>query len=270
MVSSKSLVVISDIHCGSKYAVCSESPVRNDDSDYKPNPNQRKLLEGWDWCIDQVSQKPTALVVNGEPIDGDHVRSAGAETWSSNLNDQMNDFIKLIKPISFANLIFVKGSAWHVTKENTNFEETIADKMKVKKYKSVMGNLTYADYEANIEIFGKHINFTHHLGWSSWWMYRTTPIAKELIKMHFAHKESGFHTDVLVRSHVHYYVEVRFPNTKGLSMPAWKFPDGFLYRKGEPELPTIGMLEIIVEPNGKIEIEPYLVQTDFKKPVIHL
>ena len=182
----------------------------------------------------------------------------------------MNDFIKLLKPMKYNGLYFVKGSRWHTDKENTSFEEIVADKLNVKKYKSVLGNQTHADYEATIEMFGKHIHFTHRVGWSSWWMYRTTPIAKELIKMHFAHKENGFHTDVNVNSHVHYFVLVQFPNTIGFSTPAWKFPDGFLYRKGQPELPSIGMIEIIIEPNGKIEIEPHLVQTDFKKPVIHL
>ena len=86
--------------------------------------------------------------------------------------------------------------------------------------------------------------------------------------MHFNHEANGFHTDLLIRSHIHYYVEVRFPNSIGLSTPAWKFPDGWMYRKGVPELPTIGNIEVIVEPNGKIIIEPHLIEVNWKKPVI--
>jgi hypothetical protein len=267
---SKSILIYSDVHIGSKYSVCSEHPEREDDGDYKPNPNQKKLLEGWYDCIDQIQQKPRALVLNGEPIDGDNKRTLGDSVWSTNLNDQMRDAKKLIKEIKFDNLYFVKGSGYHITKDATNFEQTLAEQLGARKYKSIMGNQTYTDYEVTLEMFDKYIHFTHHTGFSGWWMYRTTPIARELVKMHFAHRENGFHTDVLVRSHVHYYVEVRFPHTKGFTTPAWKFPDGFFYRKGEPELPTIGNVEIIVESNGKIEIDPHLVEVDFKKPVEHL
>jgi len=255
---------------GSKYAVCSEHPEREGDADYKPSENQLKLLEGWYDCIDHISQRARALFINGEPIDGDNKKTLGDSSWSTNLNDQLVDAKKLLEKVKFDDLYFVKGSGYHVTKDATNFEQTLATMMKVKKYKSIMGNMTHADYEATAELFGKYIHFTHHAGYSGWWMYRTTPIAREMVKMHFMHRENGFHTDVLVRSHVHYYVEVRFPHTKGFTTPAWKFPDGFMYRKGEPELPTIGNIEIIVEPNGKIEIEPHLVEVEFKKPVIHL
>lgn len=263
-------MVFSDLHVGSKYAVCSESPVRDKDSEYKPSRNQKKLLEGWHDSIDSISQKPRALVINGEPIDGDNKKSMGDSVWSTNLNDQMDDAVKLLKGIRTDGIYFVRGSDYHIAKDATDFEETIAQRLGAKKYKAVMGYMTYTDYEATFEVFGKHIHFTHHAGYSNWWMYRPTVIARELIKMHFNHKLNGFHTDLLIRSHVHYYTEVRFPHTKGLSTPAWKIADGFMYRRGEPELPTIGNIEIIIEPNGKIQIEPHLVEIEFLKPVIHL
>jgi len=270
MTSSKSLVVISDVHCGSKYAVCSESPEIEDGNNYKPSPNQAKLLTAWYDTIDRISQKPDALVINGEPIDGANRFSLGTGVWSTDINDQLNDAQKLLSEIKFKKLFFVRGSDYHVTRDATNHEKLLAERMKAVKYKSTMGNKTYADFEATFEAYGKHIHFTHHVGWSSWWMYRSTPVAKELIKAHFAAKESGYHTDVLVRSHVHYFVLVEFPHTVGFTNPAWKFPDGFLYRKGEPELPTIGNMEIIIEPNGEIITRKHLVDMEFKKPVNHL
>lgn len=263
-------MVYSDIHIGSKYSVCSEHPERDSDGEYKPSQAQQKILQAWHECIDKTQQRATALIINGEPIDGANFKSIGDSVWSVEINDQLKDAKKLLSGIKFDNLYFVRGSGYHVTRDATSYEKTLAEEMGAKKYKSVTGTTTHADYEATFELFGKHIHFTHHVGYSGWWMYRTTPIARELVKMHFQHRENGFHTDVLVRSHVHYYVEVRFPNTKGLTNPAWKFPDGFLYRRGEPELPTVGCVEIIIEPNGKIIIEPHLVEVEFKKPVIHL
>jgi len=262
--------VFSDIHVGSRYSVCSEKPEIDGAADYKPSQNQKKLLTGWYNCVDKITQKPRAVVINGEPIDGDNKKSLADSVWSSNIDDQINDFKRLFSPIKTDNLIFVRGSGYHVTKDATNFEKTIAREMNARKYRSIMGDMTMVDYEATVRLLKKHIHFTHHIGYSGWWMYRPTPVARELIKMHFAHRENGFHTDVVVRSHVHYYVEVRFPHTIGLTTPAWKFPDGFMYRRGEPELPSIGCVEIIVEPNGRIDVYPHLIDVEFKKPVIEL
>src|SRR3989337_3023384 len=214
--------------------------------------------------------KPKILVINGEPVDGSNPRSLGDSVWSTNYLDQMTDVEKLIKMIPHEKIYLTSGSPYHSTREATNFEKIFGKKIGAESYTSVIGNETMADFEATFKVFDKHIHFTHHVGYSGWWMYRPTPIARELVKMHFQHRENGFHTDLLVRSHVHYYVEVRFPNTIGLSTPAWKFPDGFLYKQGEPEMPTVGNIEVIVESNGKIIVEPHLAPIKWEKPVINV
>lgn len=265
---SKSIVVFSDIHVGSKYSVCSEEPELDDGGSYRPSKIQKKFNRAWIDSIDELITKPDVLVINGEPIDGNNRRTLGDSCWSTNQFDQLNDCIKLVKLIPYKKLYLIRGSGYHSDRDSLNFEKLFGKSIGAEKYTSVVGNQTYSDFEATFKGFGKHIHFTHHVGYSGWWQYRSTPIARELVKMHFNHKQNGYHTDVLVRSHVHYYVEVRFPNTKGLSTPAWKFPDGFLYRGGEPEMPTVGNIEIIIEPNGKIEIEPHIAEVNFEKSVI--
>jgi len=270
MVSSKSLIIVSDIHVGSKYAVCTEKPERDSDSDYRPSQNQLELLDGWYDCIDNITQKPNALVINGEPIDGANRFNIGDGVWSVEINDQLKDVKKLLNKIRYDKLYFVRGSGYHVTRDGTNYEKTLAEMMGARKYKAVTGTMTYADYEHTFKAYGKHIHFTHHVGYAQWDMYRPTTIARELVKKHFTKTEDGFHTDVIVRSHVHYYVEVRFPHTTGFTCPAWKQPDGFMYRRGEPQLPNVGMMEIIIEPDGKIIVEPHLVEINWRKPVTDL
>ena len=268
MAGSKSFVIYSDLHTGSKYSVCTEEPVL-DDGSYRPSPNQKKMLEAWYASLDMIEQKNTdIMVINGEPIDGDNYRSLGDSVWSTDMGDQLLDAEKLVSMIPHEKLYMIRGSGYHTTRGATNYEKIFGNKIGAESYTSVLGNQTKADFEATFRVFGKHIHFTHHVGYSGWWQYRQTPISRELVKMHFNHKINGFHTDLLIRSHVHYYVEVRFPNTKGLATPAWKFPDGFLYRQGEPEAPTIGNIEVIIEPNGKIVVEPHLVEVNWKKPVI--
>jgi len=270
MTSSKSILIISDIHIGSKYAVCSKSPERDDDSDHKPSSSQVELLRCWNNCIDNISQKPNALIVNGEPIDGDNRFSLGDSVWSVDLNDQLKDAKKLLSMINYDKLFLIRGTGYHTTKDATNFEKTLAQMLGAEKYKAVTGNMTYADYEHTFKTNGKHIHFTHHVGYAQWDMYRPTTIARELVKKHFTRNEDGFHTDVIVRSHVHYYVEVRFPHTIGFTTPAWKQPDAFMYRRGEPQLPNVGFVEIIIEPDGKIIVEPILAEVNWRKPVTEI
>ncbi len=268
-MSSKSVIIFSDIHCGSKVAICTDDvAITDQDNPYKPNKGQKALKAGWDYCIDEIIQKPRFLVINGEPVEGGHRRTIGAGVYSSSLVDQARDFKKLVKPIPYQEIIFVRGSPYHVDIEGTPFEEVVAEMLDARKYRAYGGS-GLTDFECNVELFGKHINFTHHVGYAQWAQYRPTAISRELTKMHFEHEARGFHTDVIVRSHVHYYCEVRFPNTKGFSTPAWKFPDGFMYRHGLPSFPNIGCMEVIVESNGRILVEPHLSEINFKPTILH-
>ena len=90
--SSKSVLVVSDVHDGGSTAVCSEHPYNSEmDSEYKPNKLQRTLNRAWYDCIDSLTQKPTLLVVNGEPCDGGNPKQNGQQSWSTNIYDQLED-----------------------------------------------------------------------------------------------------------------------------------------------------------------------------------
>lgn len=273
MASSKSIVIFSDIHVGSKYSVCSKNPSITDGEPYTPTKAQKALLECWKSACKDIEYTPNAIVINGEPTDGPNRRSMGAGQWSTSHIDQVRDFKKIFKTIPRDNktsVFFVRGSGYHVTADGaTPIEEAVAEELNANRYRA-HGGSGWTDFELNIEMLGKYFNFTHHVGFSRWFQYRTTPLASEMAKLHFEHTKRGFHTDVMVRSHVHYYVEVRFPHTKGFTTPAWKFPDGFMYRTGEPTLPDVGCIEVIVETNGKIHVEPHLIEVDFKPMVKHI
>lgn len=268
--SAKSIAIWADIHAGSVYSVCPPKVKLKDGGVYEATPAQKELYVDWNYSIkDLVYKEPNLVVINGEPIDGANRYSGGVGTWSSDINDQFTAAEILINRIPRKELVFVRGSAYHVDSQGTSFEELLAQKMGARRYRTFGGH-GKTDYSCNVEMFGKHINFTHHVGYSRWFQYRTTPLASEMAKMHFEHHRRGFHTDILVRSHVHYYVEVRFPHTFGFTTPAWKFPDGFMYRTGEPTLPDVGCMEIIIESNGKVIIEPHLTEVDFRTAVLHV
>lgn len=268
---SKSLITVSDIHDGGVTAICTEEPyISEADTVWKPNKVQKMFFGVWNECIDEISQKPRALIVNGEPIDGINKKQYGSQTWSMNLNDQLTDAAKLIKMIK-SDLYFVnRGSAYHTQVEGTNQDEAFARLIRADRYRgfetdnpiSLERGLT--DYYCWLKAHGKIISITHHVGFSKIEMYRTTAMARELMLMKLQ-SDRQWKADIIIRSHVHYHVLVGFRHTKGFTTPAWKLADGHLYKSGLGGTSIdVGMVETIIETNGIVTVRPILTETNFK------
>ena len=171
--------------------------------------------------------------------------------------------MKLMKVHRYDNILFTRGSGYHVQLDGTNVEEIIAKQMGALKYKAYGGEGA-TDYYAFVEAYGKMFNFTHHVGFNKWAAYRTTALAREMAGMVF--ENNKLHkSDVIVRSHVHYFVHVEFTNTHGCTTPAWKFPDGHLFRGGVAgTTPDIGAVEFIIEPNGEVSVQKHISEIELK------
>ena len=132
MRSSRDIIVniISDLHVGSSMAICSMEPEISDlDTVYRPNPLQKEMNECWFDCIDDLTGRADYCVLNGEPVDGANKRQLGNQSWTTNLMDQVNDSVKIVKEIPYDNIIVNRGSGYHVQQDGTNFEEVFADKI---------------------------------------------------------------------------------------------------------------------------------------------
>ena len=267
--SAKSVVFSGDFHVGSATALCSAEPyVREIDSTIKPNKIQQALREAYYDTIDSITQTPELLVVNGEPIDGANKKQLGNQSWTTNQQDMSDDFIKLMGDFPYKKIMCGRGSAYHSNVDGMNWEEIIADKLNAEKYKAY-GGKGHTDYFGFFEMNGRTFNFTHHIGFNKMPAYRTTALAREIAGMHFEKDKLG-EADVLVRSHIHYFVYVRFVHSHGFTTPAWKYPDGHLFRGGlAGTTPDIGAVEVIVEPNGDLEVIPHIAEIDLKPQVRH-
>lgn len=270
--SSKSVYIVSDIHDGSIMAVCSPKPYNSDlKTYYKPNSLQKDLYRIWLESIDNLEQHPNICVVNGEPIDGGNPKQQGNQSWSTNLADQATDAINLLHKIPSKEFMFIKGSGYHVTIQGTSIEQFIAERMNAVKYSIFEGmEESKADYWANVEINGKIFSFTHHIPYAKFYAYRPTPLGKEIALMSLD-KGRSLKYDVVVRSHVHYYIEIRSAHTYAFTTGAWKYPDGHLTRGGMGGIfPDIGGIEVIVESNGEIIIKPHITELRVKPKVYHV
>ena len=152
--SSKSIVAWTDVHDGATTALCSAEPYNSElDTVIKLNKIQKTLRHAWLDSVDDLIQKPDLVVLNGEPIDGANKKQVGQQSWSTNLEDQMNDFIRLTKEIPYKNIMFVRGSGYHVTLDATNFEEVLANRLNAVKYRVYGGQGATDDY-AFVEMYG--------------------------------------------------------------------------------------------------------------------
>jgi len=268
--SSKSFLNGSDIHVGGRTSVCSEAPEQSElGSYYKPNIINKTLLKHWNSIPDALQQKPNLFVINGETIDGANKKQVGQETWSTNLQDQMNDCVKLINRIPYDDILLTRGSIYHDQIDATNIEEIMADRLGAIRYKAYGGSGA-TDWFANVQANGKVFNYSHHIGFSKGLQTRAAALSREMANMHYEYDKLG-KVDVIIRSHVHYFVHVEFVHSHGIILPAWKYPDGHLFRGGVAgTTPDIGMVETIIEPNGEIIIKKHIAEIDMKAKVTQI
>ena len=111
MSKSKRVLVISDIHVGSSTALCSEKPIISDlNTYYTPNKLQKIFFQAWKDMIKSLKGPVDLLVINGECIDGANKFQSGQQSWTTNLDDQMNDAKKLIEMIPYKKVLILYTS----------------------------------------------------------------------------------------------------------------------------------------------------------------
>ena len=280
--SSKNILFLGDLHCGSAHAVCSPNPIVKDTGmEFKPNTLQKKLYEMWCWVKDSLSNSnPHVIVLNGDIIDGPNSKQLGQQSWTTNITDQLDDAEKLLRMYKPKHFLMTRGSGYHVQKDATNHEEILANRLGCVPYSGYFGrsadkimgyhdgkHLTArTDYYLNFSLNGKVFSVTHHIGFNRWFAYRTTALAREMADMEFLRGRYWKPEDmptVIVRSHVHYFVYVRFATQHGFTTPAFKMPDAHLFKGGlGGTAPSLGGVEVIVESNGKVQVEPHIVSND--------
>lgn len=266
--SSYSILFVSDLHIGSYYSLCSEEPyVAAGDTYHKPNQFQENLLQHWDSLNDRVAKRPLMLTVNGEFIDGNNRKEIGMGLWSTDLNDQAEDAIKVIKRLKYDNITATKGSPYHSKSEGINIDEMIAKRLQVYSYTGlindkkakIVNNIvqespTTIKYYLYYRILNYVFNVVHKVGYSKIAQYRPTPLSRIMMIGEFE-KDKMFDKeefdDVVtfyIRSHTHNNLDVGFNHSRGFVTPCWKIMDEYLTMDGISAT-DIGALELIIDPN---------------------
>jgi len=285
---SRSVLFLSDMHVGSNYAVRSPDATLEDGTELKMTKFNEQMYDNWCHVRDSVEKKDIdVLCLNGEPIDGGNVKTNASGTWTSSIQSQLDDAERLIRMYKWKEIVATRGSRYHVSVQNNFHEEILAAKLNAVPYSGLFGKARdnkqgaktydingskqFTDFYLFFILCGKRFSVCHHVGYNKTELYRTTALARETAVMEFAEGKwfpQGQKIDVLVRSHVHYYVQIRFPGHIAFTTPCWKLPDEFSMRRGlGGTAVNIGSIEVIIEQNGEIDVREHMIQADkYPKP----
>lgn len=211
-MSSKTLVCISDLHCGSVFGLTPPAYYEADD--------ERRGMQQEAWrafsSIVREWQSPDVLLVNGDCIEGTQKLQGGAELTTPDRNVQCEMAVKAISMFRAKKILMTYGSKYHVGEQAEDFEYNIAQDLGAK----VGGRLFF-------ELAGLVVDARHKVGSSNIPHGRATLILKEMMwDLMKESTEAGPRVRCVIRSHVHYHIWIEQGNRVMFTTPALQLSRG--------------------------------------------
>lgn len=230
----KRVLVVSDLHVGSKQALMPPTVKTKGGGTSGYSPTQKIIYKEWTAMCRAVGHVDV-LVLNGDLCDGPDIKGKGRDNWTNDLYQQCKTAADLIAMIKTDRIVGTQGSVYH-TGDNVSTDELVV--------RDVGGDF---DDDVALQVEGVRMHFSHKVGFSSNFAYRTTPIARQLLDAVI--NEDVFQKfDLIGRAHAHYYVEASYPGHAGFVSPCWKNRDPFGKRSSNPlNAPRLGYVWIDVE-----------------------
>ncbi len=206
----RSIVIISDLHCGSIYGLTPP--------EYFKTYRSSIQREAWDAYISMARRwgAPDVLVVNGDAIEGTQSRQGGAELITSDRNVQSDMAVDCIRRWHADEILMTYGSKYHVGEQAEDFEYNIAQRVKA----TIEGRLFFM-------LGGMTFDVRHKVGSSSIPHGRATALIREMMwDLMKAAEDTGPKVSVVVRSHVHYHIWIEQPGRVMFTTPALQLSRG--------------------------------------------
>lgn len=249
----RNIIVVSDIHAGSKFGLMPPEIILDEGTVVKQSFLQEKLWSMWrefnDVFVPEWTRGEEYIIVNnGDTIDGDHHDTDTIIT--RNLNDQVKIAQMILEPEVLKpkckGYYQIRGTEAHVGKSG-RAEEQLAKLLNAVPFIQDKHE-SYSRWDLWLELGkGSLIHFSHHVSGTQSASYESTGVYKELVE---AFNEAGRWgdrpPDVVVRSHRHRQMEIRIPTKRGYGIvfttPAWQLKTPFTYKLGlgRASTPQIG------------------------------
>jgi hypothetical protein len=241
------------LHCGSRAGLTPpgwQSPEGSGDHELDTFARNQRIT--WDWFARKIDElRPIDyLFLNGDAIDGKGERSGGTEQIQADRNKQVEIASAILRYIDSPRLVMTYGTGYHVGREE-DFEYILADKVKADK----IGGHEW------IDVNGVVFDLKHKIGGSQIPHGRYTAIAREALwNLVWASHDGQPKADVIIRSHVHYFVHCGNSDTLGIVTPAlqgWGSKYGVRECSGTVD---IGFLHFDVAEGGRYVWEAHLLK----------
>lgn len=254
------IVFLGDLHCGSHVGLAKPG---DPNPQHELNPVQQALYDAYASTV-KAWRKPDILIVNGDVVDGQGRAAKATEQWTSQWVAQTDEATALLDMWGAKHIFVVRGTAYHVRVDGFPVEELIARNLDAEPYPEDTGDgieNPRSGWHWYITAGGLTMHVAHKTGVSRVWHYRSTAITREMLLAKLNDRimrETVGHvnTDLVVRSHVHYYWYVEAASQMGLVLPCWQAQSPFMaWMSANGMTPDIGAVRLRINAKGAITRE---------------
>ncbi len=192
----------------------------------------------------------SAIVVNGDMIDGEQGAQRGTELCLPILKDQGEAAAICLETMRdiVGNVPFygVQGTEFHDSKGG-QAADAVAERLNMVAYKGY-GTGKRSREILDLDVDGAIINFLHGISVSSG-LYRATAPDREALWSALSGKEGkAERADCIVRSHAHYFVHLEHPTKHAVITPCFELQTRYMRKNSAYRMmPDIGAVVIWVD-----------------------
>ena len=249
----KRVVILADLHGGSRYGLCPPVVKLVDGGEYRANRAQAGLWEAWRAAANGYWGKPDFLVINGDAIDGLNKKRAGVEQWTTDLYSQVAIIRDAVKLWRAKCVYIVRGTPYHVQIDGQPVEEVLARELDAHPFPPEFNPEKRSGGSLYLTVEGVTFHFAHRCGGlSSVWQYRATPITREMLlaklNAEISSEMAKYDVNVVVRAHQHFFWRSESTSHVGLMIPAWQVKTPYAdERNSLGFIPDIGFVGVDIQ-----------------------
>ncbi len=249
----RSIAFISDLHVGSRYAICPDEFVTAEGQVVRPSAGQTVLNDHFRAFAKKCDELGVdTVVVNGDALHGQNVQEQGVGLSTSNMDEQVDMGVTVLRPlVKNRKLLMLSGSGYHKSVRGMNPEKCVCDKLEG----TWLGPLANVQFKPSKRVF----NILH--GYSGSAIYREMILAREGFFMKWAQgSEKLPKVDLLIRGHLHNFIHIHENDMHLLQLPCWVAfePSKITLRLYGKMQPDIGGVVVILDEENRIIVHHYL------------
>lgn len=208
-------VILSDTHCGHRAGLTAPdwhgSGMGRKKERKAWEKLQKDLYAEYISIVDRIGPPIDLLIANGDLVDGRGERNGGTELTTNKVKEQSEMAIELLKVWEPRRAVFLAGSAYHAGKLE-DFEAMIAAAFDAELESHACVKITSENVVLDVK---------HKIGRSTIPHGRATAVLREkLWNVLQAIREEAPLADLVVRSHVHYHIEINDADGIAMITPA--------------------------------------------------